>query len=223
MTRNKPLLNRTPLRGRPLPVGKPAKPAKPHKCRACRAPFSPTRPLQVCCGAACAAAVAKAARAKREAKDAAAERKADRAKREKLKRRRDWMAEAQAAINRYVRFRDAGKPCISCGAMPAQKFGGTMDCGHFLSRGSHPHLKFHLWNMAAQCVRDNRFRGGNAGGFRKGLIDRIGLEKVECLESTLKTATHDIAYLRRVKSVFSKKANRAKARTEDQMRAKASA
>ena len=57
-----------------------------------------------------------------------------------LKTNPQWRSEAQTAFNRYVRLRDAGKPCISCGRLPEQKFGGTMDCGHYRTRGAAAHL-----------------------------------------------------------------------------------
>jgi len=38
-----------------------------------------------------------------------------RAQKEKLKTRKDWLREAQAAFNSYIRERDRGLPCISCG------------------------------------------------------------------------------------------------------------
>lgn len=182
---------------------------RPVKCRACPVKFVRVRPLQVACSWPCAQVVAYKARAK-------AERIEDKARREKLKTRSDHMKAAQVAVNRYVRLRDAGLGCISCGARPDDKFGGAMDCGHYLSRGSSPHLRFHLWNMALQCVKENRYLGGAAGKFRLGLIARIGLEKVETLESMQGPAKFTVEYLIRLKRVFTKKANRAEKRLMEQ-------
>jgi hypothetical protein len=68
--------------------------------------------------------------------------------------------------------------------------------------------------MVAQCVRENRDLGGAAGKFRIGLIARIGVEKVEALESMQGPAKFTIEYLKRLKRVFAKKANRLAKRLE---------
>ncbi|RWT84804.1 recombination protein NinG [Enterobacter cloacae] len=123
-----------------------------------------------------------------------------------LKTKPQWRAEAQAAFNRYVRLRDAGKPCISCGRMPEQKFGGTMDCGHYRTRGAAAHLAFNLHNTAAQCVYCNRDRDGAQKAFEQGLIERIGAEKVEAINNDNSVRWFDIPYLQRIKSIFTRKA-----------------
>lgn len=129
-------------------------------------------------------------------------------RREAIKTRSEYLSEAQTVINRYVRFRDHGLGCISCGSHPAERFGGAMDCGHYLSRGASPHLRFNLWNMAAQCVKCNRYRAGSAGNFRLGLIARQGLAKVEAIESMQGPAKFTIEYLKRLKAVFARKCRR---------------
>ena len=123
-----------------------------------------------------------------------------------LKTKPQWRAEAQAAFNRYVRLRDAGKPCISCGRLPEQKFGGTMDCGHYRTRGAAAHLAFNLHNTASQCVYCNRDRDGAQKAFEQGLIERIGAEKVEAINNDNSVRRFDIQYLQRIKSIFTRKA-----------------
>ncbi|TCD20942.1 hypothetical protein E0D81_09015 [Lelliottia amnigena] len=123
-----------------------------------------------------------------------------------LKTKPQWKKEAQAAFNKYVRLRDAGLPCISCGATPGQKFGGTMDCGHYRSRGAAAHLSFNLHNTAGQCARCNRHDSGAQKAFEQGLIERIGAEKVEALNNDNSTRKFDIPYLQRIKSIFTRKA-----------------
>ncbi len=44
-------------------------------------------------------------------------------------------------------------------------------------------LRFSESNVHAQCRYDNRFREGDITGYRKGLIQKIGLQKVELLEA----------------------------------------
>lgn len=123
-----------------------------------------------------------------------------------LKTKPQWKKEAQAAFNKYVRLRDAGLPCISCGSAPEQKFGGTMDCGHYRSRGAAAHLSFNLHNTAGQCARCNRHDSGAQKAFEQGLIERIGAEKVEALNNDNSTRKFDIPYLKRIKSIFTRKA-----------------
>lgn len=123
-----------------------------------------------------------------------------------LKGKPEWKKEAQTAFNRYVRLRDAGKPCISCGRNPEQKRGGTMDCGHYRSRGRASHLAFNLHNTAGQCVTCNRDHSGAQKDFEQGLIERIGPEKVESLNNDNTTRRFDIPYLQRIKSIFTRKA-----------------
>lgn len=137
-------------------------------------------------------------------KDKAARAK-HRAAKEALKTVGDYIKEAQASVNRYVRLRDHGKPCISCGSTPGKKYGGTMDAGHYRSRGAAGHLRFNLWNIHAQCVKCNRYNSGNAVDYRLRLIDRIGIEKVTALESDNSTRKFTVEYLKRVKKIFNKK------------------
>lgn len=182
-------------------------PNKPRKCRVCKTDFQPIRCLQTVCSPECAITQAKAVRGKAERIAAAEDRKIINAKKEKLKTARDWTKEAQIAWNFYVRMRDYGKPCASCGAMPEQKFGGTMDCSHYRSVGAAPHLRFHLHNAAAACVRCNRHLAGNVAALRVGMIERFGIDKVEAIESNNGVRKFDVPYLKRVKAIFTKKGN----------------
>ncbi len=92
-------------------------------------------------------------------------------------------AEAQREFNRYIRLRDAGKPCICCGLpLESGDVGGRYDCGHYRSVGSAPQLRFNELNAHAQRKQCNRWGAGRAVDYRLGLIARIGLEAVEALE-----------------------------------------
>jgi hypothetical protein len=125
--------------------------------------------------------------------------------RERTKNVSQWKREAQTAFNAYIRFRDTTYGCISCGNNPERKLGGTMDAGHYRSRGAAQHLAFHLHNCHAQCVRCNQYLSGNIVEYRKGLIDRIGLDKVEALENNNDIRRFDIEYYKRIKSIFTRK------------------
>jgi len=95
------------------------------------------------------------------------------------------VSEAQKAFNGYVRGRDKGLACISCGNMPnfnAYVGGSGIQAGHYLSVGANPELRFEPLNCHVQCVNCNMHNSGNIAGYRIGLVKKIGVEKVEWLE-----------------------------------------
>lgn len=146
-----------------------------------------------------------------QAKRQKAERKADKAKREKLKTRSDYMKEAQRAFNTYIRLRDraAGHPCISSGRALGWA-ANEVDAGHYRSTGAAPHLRFDEDNCHAQTKQDNRFLAGNAIDYRVGLIARIGLERVEALESNNTPAKWTAEELKQIKATYTAKARELK-------------
>lgn len=147
------------------------------QCSQCPRLFSPMNSMQSVCGPSCAL---KKVRAQKKAEIATTrERKAA------LKRIPDLIKEAQVVFNRWIRARDHDQPCISCGAPPpdlSQLHAGR-DAGHYRSTGSASHLRFHEDNCHAQCVRCNQFGAGRAVDYRIALVVRIGLRRVEALES----------------------------------------
>lgn len=151
---------------------------KPRKCKHCREPYTPSKPMQTACSIPCALALAQKAKEKAKAVKAKEERKADRERKEKLKTLADYKRESQAAVNAFVRQRDLGKPCISCG----RHHQGEIHAGHYLSRGAHPELALEPRNIYAQCAPCNTHMSGNQINYRKGLIAREGIELVEWLE-----------------------------------------
>jgi hypothetical protein len=109
-----------------------------------------------------------------------AERRETKERREKLKSRADYMREAQAEVNAYVRLRDANLGCVSC-EKPAT-WQGQWHASHFRSVGSSPHLRFDMRNIHKACSVCNNHLSGNIINYRPELIRRIGLEAVESLE-----------------------------------------
>ncbi|WP_447872013.1 recombination protein NinG [Serratia fonticola] len=130
-----------------------------------------------------------------------------RERRERLKTASDWNKEAQAAVNRYIFWRDYGNPCISCGKpLNYGVRGGAVDASHYRSRGSARHLRFNVFNIHSGCVRCNRELSGNLIPYRINLIEKIGLWRVERLERDNSIRKFDIAYLQRVKAIFTRRA-----------------
>ena len=157
---------------------------KPKKCKVCRHDFTPTRPLQVVCSVPCAASLGRIRAGKQEKEAKRVERRRDAETRVRLKTKPQLTKEAQREFNKYVRLRDAGKPCICCGQpLGIDEVGGAYDCGHYRSVGSAPHLRFDERNAHGQRKRCNRYGAGRAVEYRAGLIARYGLQFVESLEA----------------------------------------
>jgi hypothetical protein len=111
-----------------------------------------------------------------------ADRKRLRDVKEKIKTTREHLTEAQRAFNTWIRKRDEGKPCISCGTPLRGKF----DAGHYMSAGGNSAIRFNEDNCHGQCVECNHHLSGNLIHYRRGLIARIGEEKVDFLELNAK-------------------------------------
>lgn len=184
--------------------------SKPKKCRNCRESFIPVRALQVVCSPTCALEYQNKKKAQERKSLEAMERKELKVRKEKLKSRNDYVRDAQAVINRYVRLRDEHLGCVSCDK-PAT-WAGQWHCSHFRSVGAAPQLRFNLWNMNKSCSACNNHLSGNLIGYRPRLIEKIGQSKVEQLEADNSVAKYDIQYLKRLKAVFSKKIRRMEAR-----------
>jgi hypothetical protein len=152
------------------------------RCKACKAEFNPVRPLQSVCSAVCGLALARQVAEKKAAKEAQEDRKKTREKLDAMRTKPQLVKVAQTAFNAFVRARDANKPCISCGKPPSTESNQT-DAGHFRSVGSAPHMRFVEDNVHGQCKHCNQYLAGNVLAYRKGLIERIGLERVEQIET----------------------------------------
>lgn len=187
---------------------------KPKTCKnsACKASFIPQRLGQAVCSPKCALATVEVQKAKEKKSLAQAGRRDIKVRKEALKTRADHAKEAQTVMNRYVRLRDAHLGCISCNK-PAN-WGGQWHCSHFRSVGAAPHIRYNLWNMNRACSVCNNHLSGNIAGYRPKLIEKIGQNKVDWLESNHSVARHDIPYLKRIKAVFTKKCRRLEARIQ---------
>jgi len=204
-------LKRTPFK-RSLPSEpKPAPGPRKRKCsnKACRVPymFDPLRPHELWCSADCAVVLAVEKIAKMKAKKQRQERAADKVKREGMKTYPQLIREVQRVFNAFIRARDAELPCICCGKRFDDKSltGGNVHAGHYRSTGSAPHLRFNEDNVHLQNAACNLYGAGRAVDYRVGLIARIGLARVEALESdsTPRKWAHD--ELRELKAHYQRK------------------
>ena len=179
-------------------------------CQHCGKVFKPWSSTQIACRWTCAHKLIQA--------DKKAEKAKDKAQREKLKTIHDLIREAQVEFNAYRRLSDklAGYACISCNRpLNWGTDGGShqVDCGHYRSTGSAPHLRFDERNAHAQCVNCNRYGSGRAVDYRIGLIARIGLEAVEALEADNAVTKWDRDTLRQIKVIYRAKTRALKAAT----------
>lgn len=161
---------------------------KPKKCSECGSSFEPSNSFQKVCTPACGIRWAKANPDKglkaNKRVEGIAKRARSRQRRERLKEMEtvtDCLNAAQRQVNRYVVYvRDKNEGCISCGTRTASKY----DAGHFRTRKAASHLRFHLDNIFKQCSRPcNMDLSGNILEMEKGMIARIGKERVEAIKN----------------------------------------
>ena len=167
---------------------------KSRKCKCCKTEFTPIRPMQKVCSPECAYTLVKEKAEQARRKEAIKDRLSVRKRLDAMQTLPQLVKRAQTAFNSFIRARDFGKPCISCGIeLTESGIGGRVDCGHFRSVGSAPNLRFEENNAHSQCKRCNRYLGGNAIEYRKRLIERIGLAEVERIEAdqTVRKYTRD--------------------------------
>lgn len=180
---------------------------RPKKCsvKTCRASFVPKVSFQSWCSPDCAVVIARDKQEKKRKSQASIERREIKVRKEKLKSRADHLREAQAAVNEYVRLRDAHLPCISCDSMPNDSdliTGSRWDAGHYRSVGACPELRFEPLNIHRQCVKCNRNLSGNAVEYRIRLVLRIGAETVAWLEGPHEPRKYTVEEIKTIKAEY---------------------
>lgn len=172
---------------------------KQRTCKWCKQKYSPIRQKQVCCSLGCEENYGLKVAYRSEQIRGLEARKTIRLKKEQLKTRSQWMKEAQSAFNAYIRERDKNQSCICCGRpLGESKIGGAYDCGHYRSVGSSPNHRFNEDNAHAQRKQCNRYGAGRAVDYRIGLIARIGVDRVEALESDNEPRKYTISDLKNI-------------------------
>lgn len=154
---------------------------KPKTCKnpACRALFVPQRLGQAVCSPKCGLAIKDVNQAKAKKSLDQVGRADIKVRKEALKSRADHLKDTQHAFNAWIRQRDIGQPCISCGTTADVQY----CAGHYRTTAAAPELRFEPLNVNLQCNRNcNMGKSGNLLGYRPGLIKKIGVEAVEWLE-----------------------------------------
>ena len=119
---------------------------------------------------------------------------------ELVKTRSEWIREAQTAFNAFIRERDKGLPCISCG----KHHTGQYHAGHYFTTGAHPERRFQEINCHKQCSVCNNHLSGNLLEYRKGLIARYGQEYLDELEKPVPQIKLTIEDIKDIKNKYKK-------------------
>lgn len=182
------------------------------KCanKECRQWFHPIRSEQIVCSYECAGAYSKEqtrkaredAQSSELAKQRAAEKKARAAWRQRkaaVKPLKHWEDLTQRVVNDYIRERDADLPCISCNTFDTVQW----EAGHYRSRGKASHLRYNEDNIHKQCHHCNVALSANQQQYRLGLIEKIGVERVEALENNNAPHRYTIEELEAIRKRYS--------------------
>lgn len=193
------LKRKTPLKAKASGIAERA--PRQRKCAnpACDVKFTPKIGQKVCCWQ-CGLAIADQPANQKKARMAISElgRQELRAARERIKPKGDYMREAQAAFNAWIRERDRLLPCISCG----RHHQGKYDAGHYRTVGSNPALRFEPLNCHKQCVPCNQHKSGNIVEYRLNLVQRIGADAVAWLEGPHEPKKYTIEDLQQIKAKY---------------------
>ena len=137
------------------------------QCKQCGEVFKPFNTLQVVCSAICALEF----NSKKEVDKRFKVMKSDSRSLIELRNL------ARVSFQIYIRQRDKDLPCISCNKSDAK-----WDAGHYLKAEIYTKLIFNEDNVHKQCSYCNLQLAGNLIEYRKGLVKRIGINRVQELE-----------------------------------------
>jgi hypothetical protein len=113
----------------------------------------------------------------------------------------DYMKIAQQTFNKYIRLRDQGKNCISCGKKPKKE-----NAGHFYSAGTHTAVRFNERNVHLQCEHCNTFLSGNLLNYREKLLIKLGFDEFERLSvDAMKTRKYTREELKEIIELYKQK------------------
>ena len=170
------------------------------KCKVCKSPFEPFSSLAVACSQKCALIHVQNENDKKAAKVKKESRQWVKVQRERLKSNAQRLNDLQVLVNRYVRQRDSGKPCISCGKPDDGSH--QRHASHFRSVGACSSLRFNTLNIHASCAQCNSHRSGNILEYRIGLANRFGPELIDRLECAPVSKRYDREWIERAKKSF---------------------
>lgn len=168
---------------------------------ACKTKFTPTQLGQKVCCWKCGLAVANKPANQKKARVAIdqLERREIKVRKEKLKGRGDYAKTAQDAFNAYIRARDAGQPCISCGTTADVQY----CAGHYRTVGACPELRYEPLNVHRQCNKNcNLEKSGNIVEYRIRLVKKIGADALAWLEGPHEPKKYTIEDLKQLAALY---------------------
>lgn len=108
----------------------------------------------------------------------------------KSKKPVDLVRKLDKVFSAYIRLRDAMPNgcfrCISCGQIKRFENG---DCGHYFSR-THMATRWEPDNCNMECKGCNRVSADHLIGYRRNLVEKIGLDRVNRLEIMAHSSKH---------------------------------
>lgn len=170
---------------------------KNKKCKSCGKLFTPDRPFQTTCNYNCALDYARIKAKQKLTKD----------KNKAVKELKDNDVSvlkrlAQTVVNKYIRERDNLLPCVSCGFNGSSR---QWHAGHYMPMGSNGSIRYNENNIFKQCSVCNNHLSGNLANYRLELINRIGLQKVEWLESQKEPKKWSVEELKDIIQIYRQK------------------
>lgn len=150
---------------------------KPKRCKWCRKELNQRNSFQSCCKVECAIAWAQ-----NEGRKADYKRQREESRQLKLRNESvtDLYHKARVEFQKWIRNRDTGLGCISCGTtlLDPRHF----HAGHYYPADSNKELVFNEDNVHGQCIKCNNHLSGNQLAYRDGLVGRIGPEALDRLD-----------------------------------------
>lgn len=108
----------------------------------------------------------------------------------RTKRKPDLVKKLDRVFSLYIRLRDAMPSgfvrCISCGKIKRFE---DVDCGHYYSR-THMATRFDEDNCHAECKFCNRMLADHLIGYRRNLVGKIGLNRIDRLDVLAHSQKH---------------------------------
>lgn len=138
------------------------------KCKNCKEPFQAWNSLQkYCLKNYCVSVMIEEAKQK-EWKKRQAKMKED------LMTASDYKKLAQSVFNQYIRLRDKGQLCISCG----KNINGVTHASHYYSSGGHSNVRYNEKNVHVSCYKCNVELSGNLLNYQIAIRDKIGADEL---------------------------------------------
>jgi hypothetical protein len=86
---------------------------------------------------------------------------------------------AHDACHLWIKIRDKGDLCICCN----KPIGEQGNAGHFHESGNNSRIRYDEDNIHYQRIYCNMYKGGDSDDYRGNLIKKIGIDRVERLDS----------------------------------------